>query len=58
MQHLYISYLKKIKDFLQRGTDTNRLFKSVKFDVNVIEYVAGFKALGVLPYLVTVPSGV
>ena len=40
----------KIKDFLQRGTDTYRLLKSVKFDFNVTEYVADFKALGLISY--------
>lgn len=31
------------------------MLKSVKFDVNVTEYVAGRKALGLISYLVTVP---
>ena len=45
----------KIKDFLKSGNDTNRLLKSVKFDISVPEYVAGCKALGLISYLVTVP---
>lgn len=46
--------ISKLKEFLQ-GNDTNRLLKSVKFDINKHEYVAGWKALGLIAFLITVP---
>ena len=42
----------KLKEYLN-GDDSSRLFKSVKHDLNVIEYVAGMKAL--VSFLVTTP---
>jgi len=55
MQRPCIFLSAKIKDFLKSGNDTNRLLKSVKFDISVPEYIAGCKALGLISYLVTVP---
>jgi hypothetical protein len=46
--------ISKLKEFLQ-GNDTNRLLKSVKFDINKHEYIAGCKALGLIAFLITVP---
>ncbi|CAC5398047.1 unnamed protein product [Mytilus coruscus] len=37
------------------SNDSNRLLKSVKFDVNKNVFVAGCKALGLIAYLITVP---
>ena len=42
----------KLMEYLN-GDDSSRLFKSVKHDLNVIEYVAGLKAL--VSFLVTTP---
>lgn len=44
----------KIKEFLIYN-DTNRLLKSVKFDMNNPEFVAGCKALGLIAFLITTP---
>lgn len=44
----------KIKEFLMYN-DSNRLLKSVKFDMNKPEFVAGSKALGLIAFLVTTP---
>lgn len=44
----------KIKEFLMYN-DSNRLLKSVKFDMNKPEFVAGCKALGLIAFLVTTP---
>jgi len=46
--------ISKLKEFLQRN-DTNRLLKSVKFDINKHEYGTGCKALGLIAFLITVP---
>ena len=44
----------KIKEFLMYN-DSNRLLKSVKFDMNKPEFVAACKALGLIAFLVTTP---
>ena len=44
----------KLKGYLN-GDGSNRLLKSVKHDFNVLEYVAGIKALGLVSFLVRTP---
>lgn len=44
----------KIKEFLN-GEDSNRLLKSIKYDLNLPEYVADLKALGLISHLVCMP---
>lgn len=46
--------LPKITEFLQ-GNDSNRLLKSIKFDISKPEFVAGCKALGLIAYFITIP---
>jgi hypothetical protein len=41
--------------YLQNVGAENRLLKSVLFDLNVLEYVAGLKALGLISKLITSP---
>ena len=44
----------KVTEYLM-GDDSNRLLKSVQHDMNVPEYLAGQKALGLVSYLITAP---
>ena len=44
----------KIKQFLQ-SNDSNRLLKSVKFDISKNVFVSGCKALGLIAYHITIP---
>ena len=43
-----------LNTFLETNA-TNKLLKSVKYDLNVSQYLAGCKALGLVSYLVTMP---
>ena len=43
-----------IKEFM-KGNDSNRLLKSVKFDIDKYQFVAGVKALGLIAYQITIP---
>ena len=45
----------KMKEFLKSYGNENRLLKSVSFDVNTTEFIAGVKALGLISKLVTCP---
>ena len=43
-----------LNTFLESNA-TNKLLKSVKYDLNIPQYLAGCKALGLVSYLVTMP---
>ena len=44
----------KVKEYLM-GDASTRLLKAVKYDINVPDYLAGLKALGLISYLITAP---
>jgi hypothetical protein len=49
--YFLIPDMKKILEF----NDSNRLLRSVKYDLDQPEYVAGCKALGLIAHLITIP---